>query len=275
MRRAAIILTVTLCALSVSAMSLFEQSIARQIDTRFKSPDVSYLLFDARSMTPIAARWPDAGQAIPPGSLLKPLIAIAYAEGHGYKYPEFVCRGAADRCWYPPGHGRIGITQAVEFSCNAYFLRLARKVSPQDLRVALARLGIENAPDSVSPGSLIGLGGNWRIPPERLARAYLTLISQSYEPSVAPLIEGMALSAQSGTANAIGKAVGGAAVLAKTGTAPCVHRDRAPGDGYVLAVYPAESPRLLLLVRVHGVPGAEAAVTAGKILRIAVKGPNP
>ena len=44
------------------------------------------------------------------------------------------------------------------------------------------------------------------------------------------------------------------------------------GDGYVIALYPAESPRLLLLVCVHGVPGAEAAVTVGRILRVATDG---
>jgi hypothetical protein len=35
-----------------------------------------------------------------------------------------------------------------------------------------------------------------------------------------------------------------------------------------MAFYPAEAPRYALLVRVHGVPGAEAARVAGKMLRV-------
>ncbi len=260
------------CTLAAQAPSLYEQSVAKAINERFTSADISYLLVDARTKTTIASRWPEIGRAVPPGSLLKPFAALAYAEGHGFKYPEFVCRGAADGCWYPRGHGRIGITQAVEFSCNAYFRQLSRLVSQEDLHAALRQVGMEDAPSLPAPSSLFGLGDAWKIPPGQLARAYLNLVAQADEPGVAPLVRGMALSAQAGTASAIGRALGGRAALAKTGTAPCVHARRAPGDGYVIALYPAESPRLLLLVRVHGVPGAEAAVTAGQILRVAADG---
>jgi hypothetical protein len=83
----------------------------------------------------------------------------------------------------------------------------------------------------------------------------------------------MALSAEAGTTSAIERALGGRAALAKSGTAPCIHSRHAPGDGYVMVLYPAESPQLQLLVCVHGVPGAKAAATAGQILRIAVDGP--
>jgi hypothetical protein len=31
-------------------------------------------------------------------------------------------------------------------------------------------------------------------------------------------------------------------------------------------LFPAEQPELLLMVRVHGVPGAKASVTAGRML---------
>jgi cell division protein FtsI/penicillin-binding protein 2 len=268
----AIPLAFACCTLAAQAPSLYEQSVARAVNERFASPDVSYLLVDARTGTTIAVRWPDIGRAVPPGSLLKPFAALAYAVGHGFKYPEFVCRGTSEGCWYPRGHGRIGITQAVEFSCNAYFRQLSRLVRQEDLHAALRQVGMEDAPALPAPSSLFGLGDAWRVPPERLARAYLDLVRQADSPGVAPLVRGMALSAQAGTASAIGKALDGRAALAKTGTAPCVHTPRAPGDGYVIALYPAESPRLLLLVRVHGVPGAEAAVTAGQILRVAADG---
>jgi cell division protein FtsI/penicillin-binding protein 2 len=106
---------------------------------------------------------------------------------------------------------------------------------------------------------LIGLGGGWRIAPLALAGAYCRWIA---EPRAAELVRGMALAAQSGTGRAAGLG------LIKTGTAPCVHEQKAPGDGYAMAFYPAEAPRYALLVRVHGVPGAEAARVAGKMLRV-------
>jgi cell division protein FtsI/penicillin-binding protein 2 len=259
------------CAFAAQAPSLYEQSVAKAIHERFASPGVSYLLLDAPAHLQVAASWPDLRRPVPPGSLLKPFAALAYAEGHGFRYPEFVCRGAADGCWLP--HGRVGITQAVAFSCNAYFRHLSARASPEDLHAVLRHVGLKNPPPLPAPGSLFGLGDAWEIAPENLARAYLNLVAQSDEPGVEPLLRGMVLSAQAGTASAIGRALGGRAALAKTGTAACVHEPRAPGDGYVIVLYPAESPRWLLLVRVHGVPGAEAAKTAGRILRLAVDGP--
>jgi cell division protein FtsI/penicillin-binding protein 2 len=259
-------------ALAAPAPSLYEQAVAQALSERFTSPQVSYLLIDAQTRTVIAARWPDAARPVPPGSLVKPLTALAYAQGHAFKYPHYLCRGTADGCWYPPGHGRIGITEAVEFSCNAYFRKLAGQVTAENLRAAMRRLGVEHAPASLAPGALIGLGGDWNLSPRELARAYLNLVAQSDDPGIAPIVRGMELSAAKGTGRAIGRALGRAA-LAKTGTAPCVHVPPSPGDGYVVALYPAKSPRLLLMVRQDGVPGAKAAVTAGKILRVAVDGP--
>jgi len=81
---------------------------------------------------------------------------------------------------------------------------------------------------------------------------------------------GMKLAASAnGTAARIGYHPGG--VLAKTGTAPCVAEPSAPhciasGDGLVVALFPAENPRLLLLVRQRGTTGATAAEVAGKML---------
>jgi hypothetical protein len=53
----------------------------------------------------------------------------------------------------------------------------------------------------------------------------------------------------------------------KTGTAPCSHEKKAPDDGYVIVLFPAEAPSHALLVRIHRMPGAEAARTSGEMLR--------
>ena len=76
------------------------------------------------------------------------------------------------------------------------------------------------------------------------------------------LLHGMKLCALMGTGRAVG-----AGSRVKTGTAPCVHSRGTPGDGYVVALFPAEHPTLALLLRAHGVPGAEAAKTAGRLLQ--------
>ena len=82
----------------------------------------------------------------------------------------------------------------------------------------------------------------------------------------------MALCAQSGTAKGVDRPLHGVAALAKTGTAPCVHEPPAPGDGYVLMLYPADQPRMAMLVRMHGVPGARTAELGGRMLNTVVNG---
>jgi cell division protein FtsI/penicillin-binding protein 2 len=80
------------------------------------------------------------------------------------------------------------------------------------------------------------------------------------------VIEGMEISARRGTAKAAGSAVGSMPIAAKTGTAPCSHPRKAPGDGFALVMTPPQGPRAVLLVRVHGKPGSAAAETAGRML---------
>ena len=74
------------------------------------------------------------------------------------------------------------------------------------------------------------------------------------------------MAARSGTAAAVSRELQGRGALAKTGTAPCIHRQKAPGDGLAMVMVPADHPRLALLVRVHGKPGSEAAAIAGRMI---------
>ena len=118
-------------------------------------------------------------------------------------------------------------------------------------------------PEPAPGASLIGLGDGWRIAPGSLGRAYCQLAAAAGEPGVDAILAGMARSAAAGTASAIGHDA-----LAKTGTAPCSHTPKGDGDGFTAMLFPARRPRWLLLVRVHGVTGAKAAVTAGAMLRV-------
>lgn len=258
--------------LAVRSAALRQQSTARLLEQRFPERDLSYLLLDAKSGALIAARWENVSQPVPTGSLLKPFTALAYGEAHAFHYPEYVCRGQAGGCWRPRGHGRIGITQAVAHSCNAYFRALAAQVPAEDLSAVLSRYGVNVTDATDSASAKIGVGKGWRVPPLEMARAYLALAARSPDPGAEDLAAGMLLSASLGTGSAVDGALAGNRARVKTGTAPCLHARRMPGDGYAVVLYPADSPRFLLLVQVHGVPGSRAAVTAGRMMRMVSDG---
>lgn len=81
------------------------------------------------------------------------------------------------------------------------------------------------------------------------------------------ILDGMALSARHGTGAEVHRALSFPDALVKTGTASCTHSPHSPGDGFTVVLMPADDPQILLMVRVHGVPGAQAAKTTGQMLR--------
>jgi cell division protein FtsI/penicillin-binding protein 2 len=227
-------------------------------DRAVPDPSVNYIVLDVATRQVVASRWPEMETPIPVGSLVKPFLALAY----NAPFPEFECKGTANGCWRPHPHGRLSFIEALAQSCNAYFLNLARHTDAEALRRVSAKYGI-TPPSENSPETRIGLGTGWKISPLALTRAYAELAARSGEPAVQAILNGLERSAVSGTSSAIG-----AGVLAKTGTAPCAAEMRHAGDGYSLALYPAEAPRVAILVRVHNVPGAHAAATAAQLLKI-------
>ncbi len=259
-----------------SARAISQESAARLLERQFSSAGASYLLMDAGTGETLASNWPDLDRPLPLGSLLKPFTAIAYGETHAFEYPVLECKGEAGGCWRPRGHGRIGIAEAIAHSCNAYFRVLASRLSAQDVSTALERLGMDPLDPGAHAESLFGAGDGWRASPRALLRAYLEIAQRRTQPGAREVVQGMALAARTGTGEAVGHALSlgarGArppddAALVKTGTASCVHLDRAPGDGHAVAIYPAQAPRFALLVSVHGAPGSHAAAVAGEMLR--------
>lgn len=244
------------------AGTLYEQSISRVFEERFNRPDVAYLVLDSQSGEVIASHWRDPDQPIPLGSLTKPLLALTYANLHAGKYPRYKCDSR--RCWLPAGHGILDVTHAIAFSCNSYFLQLGARMHRDDVASYFERAGLPVPPAQSGPRTWIGLGPDWKVPPLALARA---IDRMSADPYASLVLSGMRLSARSGT----GK-LAKADALIKTGTAPCSHGRSKPGDGYVVALYPADRPQWTVMVQVHGVPGAQAAVTAGEMLRVLREG---
>lgn len=246
--------------------SLFAQSAARILEREFASREVSFLLLDVRTGAVLASRWDDAGKPIPMGSLVKPFTALAYGEEHQFRYPTHVCLGGAGGCWLPRGHGEIDITSAIADSCNSYFRMLTASMTSADVVPAAGRFGLDPPASQLSGPDLIGVGNRWSISPIHMAHAYLELNRQREQPGVRDVVKGMAQSARQGTGSEVDRALRHSSALVKTGTAACTHHDHAPGDGFVVALVPAVQPELLLMLRVHGVPGARAALTAGRML---------
>ena len=251
---------------TISDHSLFAQSAARILDRGFPSENVSYLLMDAQMGSLLASRWPEASRPIPLGSLVKPFVALAYAGQHDYRYPIFVCRGKASGCWQTRPHGRLNISSALAYSCNSYSRDLTSRLTGAEMRDVAAQFGLDPPDPRLTGPPLMGMGTRWQISPLHMAHAYQELMRRRDEPGVREILEGLADSAKWGTGSAAGRVLKREDVLAKTGTAACQHTPRAPGDGFAILIAPADQPELLLMVRVHGVPGSRAALIAAQML---------
>jgi len=266
---------VLILAIVLSSPSLGNASSGLQlaIDRALPSAAVSYLLWDVNSDTIVARRWEHSEEPIVVGSLIKPFTAAAYSQSTEKAFPQFVCQGAQSFCWLPQGHGRLGIERAIEESCNAYFLSLAGEIPYEKATEVFAHFGLPSFERQGMDRTLAGLSRSWKVQPLQIAAAYAQLQRESHRDSrMTEILYGMKLSAAQGTAKAIRTKVLGAPVLAKTGTAACSHSPRATADGFTVALFPAEQPRLLVLVRVHGVTGAASATVAGTILALVEHG---
>jgi hypothetical protein len=247
--------------------SSFSVAAQAKLDHDFPSSTLSFLLLDSSGRV-MAQRWPEGlDTPVPFGSLVKPFLAAAWAEQHAEGFPAVRCEGTKSHCWYPPGHGRLELRDAIAYSCNAYFLHLAENLDRKRAGRVFAHYGLEGPDEKAESESLAGLGDQWREAPLALLRAYLALIRERNENGPATIAQGMQASALYGTAKALDWILGASAVLAKTGTGPCTHHPRATADGFTVAIYPLAQPRLILLVREHGVTGAVSAVTAAAMLR--------
>ena len=241
---------------------LYAQSAEALLQKHFLAAEVNYLLLDPRSGNLLASRWPQMERAVPIGSLMKPFTAVAYARSHR-QFPQFFCHGTSGACWLPRGHGQLDLPHALANSCNAYFRALAAEVQPPEEARALSSFGLPAS--TLTASDMAGLGDTFKARPLDLARGYAALAAQRENQSISPVILGMQMAAQIGTARIIGRTITTAPALAKTGTAPCIHGN-GPGDGFAVVLYPADAPRLELLVRVHSAPGAHAASVAAMML---------
>ncbi len=85
-----------------------------------------------------------------PGSILKPLVALAFLNAGIDPREKIDCTGAVEigntsvRCaaWRSGGHGSVDLVTALEHSCNAYMIEHALKVGLAPIAEVLASAGI-------------------------------------------------------------------------------------------------------------------------------------
>ncbi len=220
-------------------------------------PHADYLLMDVPTKRLTRNEWPDAGRTLDPGSLLKPFLALAYGAAHDFCFPVLTCTG----CWKRDGHGRLALVEAIAYSCNSYFLQLARACPKENVARVAATFGLP-APAADAPETWIGLKGGWPVSPVDLLGAYAELRLRALDPGPRLILQGMRMSAKQGTGRGIH-----AEAYVKTGTGPCRHSSRGSGDGYALALLPTGSAGIAVLAGLHNSPGSEAAKVAGRIVR--------
>ena len=88
--------------------------------------------------------------AYSPGSVFKPLVAVAALENGISADYTYECKGkikigdSVFTCYNHNAHGKINMTTALEESCNTYFINLLRKTGTENLLSLCEKLGIEN-----------------------------------------------------------------------------------------------------------------------------------
>ena len=84
----------------------------------------------------------------PPGSTVKPMVALAFLEA-GLSPDESVsCRGALRvgnrpfHCWKRGGHGRVDMAKGIYQSCDVYFYHFAQKIGMERIAAMARKLGL-------------------------------------------------------------------------------------------------------------------------------------
>ncbi len=104
-----------------------------------------------------------AGQ-YPPGSTIKPIIALAALEEGVIREDEAVfCGGKrylgshAFHCWKKHGHGWMNLKDAIKHSCDIYFYEIASRLGIDKMEDYLKRYGLGEKYDFDLPGEKPGL----------------------------------------------------------------------------------------------------------------------
>ena len=91
----------------------------------------------------------------PPGSTIKPFVALAALETGISHEKEFICTGKHKisdtsqetgyktfHCWKEKGHGKVNLNKAVKESCDVYFYEISRRVGINKIAEVCNRFGL-------------------------------------------------------------------------------------------------------------------------------------
>ncbi len=85
----------------------------------------------------------------PPGSTIKPIVALSALENDVMSTKQFVeCRGKIElyghtfHCWKDKGHGMMNMRSAIKQSCDIYFYEVARKLGVDRMSVTAKKFGL-------------------------------------------------------------------------------------------------------------------------------------
>lgn len=147
-----------------------------------------------------------AVDALPPGSTFKLVTALAGVR-QGLAKTAFTCNGGVQygdhyfKCWNSHGHGRLGLSDALKVSCNAFFYQYGNAAGIDSINAVGTLLGFGQLPHVGLTGEESGIlpGPEWlkmHSPTERWSAAQTANVSigQGYD-LVSPLQLVMAYSA--------------------------------------------------------------------------------
>lgn len=99
----------------------------------------------------------------PPGSTFKPMTVLAALESGISPTLQVVCTGSISlgnaefHCWREHGHGRLGMVDAIEQSCDVYFYELAKRLGIDPIAAMARRFGLGEPTGIDLPGERAGL----------------------------------------------------------------------------------------------------------------------
>jgi SpoIID/LytB domain protein len=210
-----------------------------------------------------------------PGSTVKAVALVAALES-GVITPgsSQICRrqvtvdGRTFVCAHPDLKRPLSPAEALAYSCNDFFVSLARRLSRESLNTTRLAAGLPpiGASTPMAP-AIVGLEGP-RTTPRALIDMMARLVGVGPDRAVAMraetkavLLEGLKGAAEYGTASTL--KARGVSALAKTGTVTM------PGGaalGLVVALSPADKPTRGAVVVAPGGAGADAATIAADLL---------
>jgi cell division protein FtsI/penicillin-binding protein 2 len=280
-----IVLPVTLVALALPCPA--QEKLQDAVDAAMRPRKGTAVVLDLRTNKILAAHDLDtaARRVATPGSTVKSFVLLKLLESGKAKASErYVCprrlRIAGKRldCTHPDLPGPIDPTDALAWSCNAYFAMAARRLTPAELADALRRAGL-TSPTGLAEGEALGdvksatsadqlelqALGEWGVmtTPLELLKAYAGLAQRLNDENVKLVWQGMERSVAYGMARAA--EVGYVRIAGKTGTA--AQPGSAGTHGWFVGLAPAEKPEVAVVIYLEQGRGTNAAAVAQPILR--------